>query len=205
MNQYPAWQKSIREAQAKATAEQAQKEQEEAAAMLATRYKNGQELKHVLSLFGIEGEPDIDVIVIDNYRFKLYTEGRRGDSAYYFYHDEISNVDTIGFHLLVARILPEHGDDGFEWHHTRSWLNIGRKHITEEEKTDWFISLSTSIDEIDRAYDKQYPQYLEYKARQFELVSPAPVVKEITIAQQIEYLVRQIVVDELNNREESAY
>lgn len=165
---YPEWQKTIREAQIKADLEQKRKDEEFEAAKMAIRVQNGQKLKHVLSLFNIEGEPDIDVVTIDNYYFKLYTEGRNGESTYYFYHNEKDGVDTIGFHLLVARILPDDEPDGFEWRDTHGWLNIGRRHVTEEEKQSWYVGLATSIDAIDRAYDEQYPRYLEYKARQNE-------------------------------------
>jgi len=193
---YPAWQQAIREAQTKQQAENDKRSQEGEAKKMAIRAENGRNLMTVLGVMGIDAALDVDVAVAGEFKFRLLQAPYSYNGEADFSAKEVDGIITdIHFHLLISRNHFDYMEMMNEDLYSRNGLWSIADHLQH-----WQAEIADIIDRLEASYQIQMNRWNTARS------TPAPTAsKPITVAEQLEALVRQIadeiIVARLENNE----
>lgn len=157
---YPDWQKTVREAQAKAQAEEAEARAKQVAEEAARQKKLGVQLGLALSHFGILIDPPLEnEYCLDGYIFHLWEPRRRGELPYYR-----SDKDRrITFILSIKRQEPEGWQDSI-------YRTIEARDIQETDAATWNelrVYFADLLDQLDDQW-KRATEQLDWRKAQNE-------------------------------------
>jgi|JRYL01.1.fsa_nt_gb hypothetical protein len=197
---YPAWQQTIRAAQADYLFARAEAEKECAEKAAAKEADDGRHLGHVLSFFGIDAEPTINNLTLDGITFRLVK------SSSTFYSEDVnylvgqprdSEKVCIWFTLRIEKDLTYLPDEDRERIHYSGLYDDITVSAMPLESLFWpehQAELANIIDRINEEWERQLTQIARPWNESEEPDKPEPTPAE-TLLEALRVFISQELAD----------